>query len=105
MPRAKKCARRYGTPVVPSTLGTARAAREPRGLNITRSAAAECADNLNLVAVGELMREVAYLLAVDEELDVPPDAIVLIDYAKPNSWKPLLEAICECSERSGLQLQ
>src|SRR5262245_45303681 len=55
------------------------------------SSAAQGLHDHHLVGRAQRMRQVAYLFAVDEDSDVPPDAILLIDHAKTNPSVALVQ--------------
>ena len=62
------------------------------------SPAAERADYLHFVFVAQSVRQIDDLLAIDEQADMPSDAILLVDHTKANSGEISVETIQQFGE-------
>src|SRR6266704_3984643 len=69
-----------------------------------RLAAAQSADYSHFVVRGERGAEVARLLLVDEDLDVAPDRVLLVDHAEADSRMAPLEVREQLRERRAARL-
>lgn len=57
------------------------------------SAATQRTEDLNLLARPDRVGDFAHHLTIDEQPDVLPDAVLLVDHPKTDAWEPLIEIV------------